>query len=133
MEDLLKNMQSIAVIGASPARTRASNSIVRYLIQNGFKVIPVNPNYDSVEGIRCYAAIGEIPLDTRVDVFTIFRNARYSADTVRDIVEWAEESGQSPAVWTQLGVSTPEAEKVARDARLKYVRNRCIMVEHSVL
>ena len=133
MEDLLKNMGCVAVVGASPSRRRASNRILRYLLQNDIKVIPVNPNYAEVEGLPCYSSIGSIPLETQIDIFDIFRNARYTTATVDEIVQWSQESGQTPAIWTQLGVSTTGAQTAAHDAGMEYISNRCLMVEHSIL
>ncbi|NND73268.1 MAG: CoA-binding protein [Rhodothermales bacterium] len=126
-------MTSIAIVGASPSRMRPSNRMVRYLTQNGFTVIPINPNYDEVEGIPCHSSIESVPADVMVDVFDVFRNPRYTADTVREIVLWAEKTGQRPAIWTQLGVSTQEAQSIAGNADLEYISNRCLMVEHSTM
>ena len=133
MEDILKNAKTIAVIGASTKRSRASNRIVRYLIQEGFQVIPVNPHYEIVEGMTSHRSIEDIPVDEEIDIFTIFRNPRFTLDTVDSIIKWAKRAGTKPVIWTQLGVSNFEAQKLATDADFQYVANRCIMVEHSTL
>ena len=63
-------------------------------------------------------------------IVNIFRQPRYTADMVRSAIEYAGREGVQPLIWTQIGVSSDEAEQLARNAGLPYVRNRCIMVEH---
>ena len=67
------------------------------------------------------------------NIVNIFRNPAYTAEMVRQVVTYAEATGTTPAVWTQLDVSTREAEQLAEAAGLPYVKNRCIMVEHARL
>ena len=133
MEDILKNAKTIAVVGASTTRTRASNRIVRYLVEAGFDVIPINPHYDLVEGLQSYRSITDIPAGVKVDIFNIFRNARFTLGVVQEVIDWAKATNSSPAIWTQLGVSTFDAQQLAEEANLEYVANRCIMVVHSTM
>lgn len=93
-------------------------------------MIPINPNETDVLGETCYNSIFNVPDDIKIDIIDIFRNKKYSAEMVKEIVEWSEESGQKPVIWTQLNVSTPEAKKLAEDAGIEYIENRCLMVEH---
>ncbi len=93
-------------------------------------MIPINPNETEVLGEACYDTIFDVPDDITIDMVDIFRNKKYTAEMVKQIVEWSKESGQKPVIWTQLNVSTPEAKQLADDAGLEYVENRCLMVEH---
>lgn len=131
IHQVLREARTIAVVGASARRERTSHSITRYLISEGYVIIPINPNYDEVLGLPCYPDLLSMPADASVDIVNVFRNPRYAADVVRDVVRWANERGERPVVWTQLGVSTPEASAVAREAGLPYVANRCILAEHN--
>lgn len=128
---LFESMDTIAVVGCSTRSHRASHRIAQYLQEEGFTILPVNPNYSSVLGETCYPTLNDIPSSYTIDVVDIFRNPLYTADMVQDAVAWSEETGQSPVVWTQIGVSSQEAEKLASEAGLTYVKNRCLMVEHN--
>lgn len=127
----LQQAKTVAIIGCSANKYRTSYHIASYLKENGYRIIPVNPNYDVVLGQQCYSSMEDIPEDQKIDIVDIFRDSQHTADMVRDIVKWAEKSGQKPLVWTQLAVSSPEAKSLAEDAGLEYVENKCIMVQHS--
>lgn len=135
VENLLKNAATVAVVGASPKRSRPSNRAVRYLVQAGYKVIPVNPNYDEVEGLKTYSDLLAIPSEETIDIVNVFRNPRYTLEVVQQVLEMkrSSESDDAPAIWTQHGVSTDEAKQQAIEAGLDYVTNQCIMVTHSML
>ena len=75
----------------------------------------------------------ELPDDLQIDIIDIFRNKKYTAEMVQDIVEWSNKTGQKPVIWTQLDVSSIEAKNLAEENGFEYVENRCLMVEHSKL
>lgn len=131
IDQLLKQAKNIAVVGCSANKYRTSYNIASYLKENGYRVIPVNPQYDEVLGQECYDNIKDIPEEVSVDIVNIFRNSKYTAGIVQDVVEWARKEDRNPLVWTQLDVSSPEAKTLAEDAGLQYVENECIMVRHS--
>jgi len=128
---VLRDADTIAVVGCSGRRTRTSHQIAAYLQRHGYRIVPVNPNCEEILGEPCVPSLQDVPDDVTVDLVNIFRRPEHTADMVRDAVRYAEERGTAPVVWTQLGVSSPEAERVAADAHLPYVRNRCIKVEHA--
>lgn len=130
LSEILKEAKTIVIVGCSGRRARPSYSVSRYLIQNGFRVIPVNPNYDVIHDQPCYSDLASVPSDVGADIVNIFRNPRHSADVVRAVIEWSADAPQKPLIWTQLGVSTAAAEQLALDAGFYYVTNRCIMMEH---
>lgn len=130
MEELLKNLKTMAIIGCSANKYRTSYHIANYLKENGVRIFPINPNYDEVLGIKCLASLDKIPEGIRIDVVDIFRNSKYTADMVREIIDWSEKTGQKPAIWTQLNVSSNEAKELAEEAGFTYIENECIMVEH---
>lgn len=121
----------MAVVGASSHPYTTSYGIMRYLIGAGFEVVPVNPNHDEVHGGVCYPSVEAVPYATALDVVCIFRQPRYTADMVRSVLRRIADTDERPAVWTQIGVHSAEAERLATEAGLVYVRNRCIMVEHA--
>ena len=126
----LEHARTIAVVGCSDHPYRTSHGIARYLMGAGYEIIPVNPNYEHVLGQVCYPDLQHLPDDVHLDIVNIFRASPYTAAMVRDVVAWAEAHGARPLIWTQLGVSSRQAEALAQEAGLPYVAERCIMVEH---
>ncbi|MFQ5569326.1 MAG: CoA-binding protein [Rhodothermales bacterium] len=129
----LREARVIAVVGCSATPSRTSYAISRYLKEVGYRMIPVNPHYIEIHGEPCYPDLDHLPDDARIDMVNIFRRPAHTAEMVRMVIAYAEATGTRPMIWTQLGVSTREAEILAEAAGLPYVKNRCIMVEHARL
>ena len=131
LQSVLETAETIAVVGCSATSTRTSHKIARYLQERGYRIVPVNPNYDAVLDETCYPDLPSVPAD--IEIVNIFRAPKHTADMVRSAIERVEQTGQRPVIWTQLGVSTPEAKELTEDARLPYVRNRCVKIEYDRL
>jgi len=130
LRTVLEDAETIAVVGCSGQTTRTSHKIARYMQNRGYRIVPVNPNYDEVLGETCYPDLTSIPADVEIDIVNIFRRPEHTADMVRTAIERVQQTGQQPVLWTQLGVSSTEAEEMAAEADLPYVRNRCIKVAY---
>jgi predicted CoA-binding protein len=126
MRQLLEDTRTIAVVGLSDKPQRPSHGVARYLIAQGYKVIPVNPTVDEVLGLQSYPDLQSIAKP--VDVVDIFRRSEH----VPPIVAQAIEIG-AKAVWMQLGVMHAEAAAQAETAGLAVVMNRCMAIEHQRL
>ena len=113
----------IAVVGMSDSPARASYGVAAYLKEQGYEIIPVNPNHDSGMGMKCYASLKEVP--GVIDVVDVFRRAEYCAQVVREAIEVG-----AKGVWLQSGIYSEEAKKLAREAGIRFVQGRCIMVDH---
>ncbi|MDZ7714986.1 MAG: CoA-binding protein [Balneolaceae bacterium] len=133
MKKLLESAKTIAVVGCSNNKMRTSYHIAKYIQEQGYRVIPVHPEYDEVLGEKVYPTVYDIPDDINIDIVDIFRNPEFTANMVDDIIKRVEQTGRKPVVWTQLGVSSEEAKKKAENAGLKYVEEKCLMVEHQRL
>ena len=133
LHTVLESAQVIAVVGCSGTTSRTSHKIARYMKNRGYRIVPVNPNYDEILGETCYPDLPSIPEDLTIDVVDIFRRPQHTADMVRTAIERTKQTGQRPVIWTQLGVSSSEAEELAAEANLPYVRNRCIKVAYDRL
>jgi len=131
LTSVLSEARTIAVVGCSDDPTRTSYRIAQYMQEHGYRIIPVNPNLDTVLGETAYPDLPRVPGDVQVDIVNIFRAPKHTADMVRSAIERVEATGETPVIWTQLGVSSPEARSLAAEAGLPYVRNRCIKVEHA--
>ncbi|MEX0929833.1 MAG: CoA-binding protein [Balneolales bacterium] len=128
---LLTAARNIVIIGCSAEPNRTSYGIAAKLKSSGYAIMPVNPNYEEILGEKCYDDMRSVPGDIKVDIVVIFRNKAYTGQMVRSIADWSEKSGQKPVIWTQLDVSSPEAEDLALEHDLPYVRNHCIAVEYA--
>ena len=133
IKSLLKKARTIAVVGCSPRSTRASHEIARYLQEQGYRVVPVNPYHDELLGEPCYLDLQSIPEDVEIDIVDIFRRPEFTHGVVLDAIERATQTGRKPVIWTQLGVHSREAQQAAEEAGLGYVANRCLLVEHGRL
>jgi predicted CoA-binding protein len=126
IERILKTCRTIAMVGASPNPDRTSNNVFNYLIQHGYRVIPVNPAVKEISGEKCYGSLSVIP--EKIDVVDVFRRS----EDCLSIVEEAIKIG-AKTVWMQEGVINGEAEARALAAGLEVVMDRCIMKEHKRL
>ncbi len=133
LNNWLENSGTIAVIGCSDKKYRTSNQIASYLKNAGYRIVPVNPYIVEALGESAWPDMQSLPDDVDVDIIDIFRNRRYTAEMVQQVVEWADSRNKKPLVWTQLDVSSPEAKSIAEEAGLPYIENRCLMVEHKRL
>ena len=126
IEEILRKAKTIAVIGASPKPWRDSGSIAQFLVGKGYKVIPVNPKYHEVIGLKCYPDLKSI--GSAVDIVDIFRKP----EEVLPVVDEAIAIGAN-TVWMQLGVVNVEAAERAEKAGLHVIMDRCIAVDHRAL
>lgn len=123
---ILETLNTIAVVGCSPKEWRDSHKVARYLLENGYDMIPVNPGQREILGKTCYRSLRDIPVP--VDVVDIFLNPK----RVPLVVDQAIEIGAG-AVWMQLGVVDNASAGKAREHGLRVVMNLCIMQEHRKL
>ncbi|MGI8742889.1 MAG: CoA-binding protein [Bryobacteraceae bacterium] len=121
--ELLKNSRTIAVVGLSNKRMRASYGVSEYMQHAGYKIIPVNPRETEILGEKSYASLEHVP--EPIDIVDVFRRSEF----VPDIVESAIRVG-AKAVWMQEGVVHQAAAEKARHAGLAVVMDRCILKEH---
>ena len=129
-ERILREFRVWAVVGCSSDPKRASHGVARYLIRQGYEVIPVNPNEASVHGITAYPDLRAIPdeVRSRIEVVDLFRRA----DLVMPHVEEAIDIG-AKAIWMQLNVWNQEAAELATHAGLLVVMNRCPAIDHPAM
>jgi predicted CoA-binding protein len=123
IDDLLAGARTIAVVGLSNKRYRASYGVSEYLKSAGYKIIPINPQEDQVLGERAYPDLDSVP--EPVDIVDIFRRSEF----VPEIVDAAIRIG-AKAVWMQETVRHEEAAAKARAAGLAVVMDRCILKDH---
>jgi len=128
-DDEIKNflsLKKVAVIGMSRNKSKAAHFVPKYLLENGFDIIPINPNSDEILTKKCYKEITEIEGD--IDIVDVFRPSEDVLPFVRDAVK------KNPKViWLQEGIHNEEAENLAREHGINVVFNRCMLAEHQRL
>ncbi len=124
IRQILEHCRTIAVVGASSNPARASNHVAAYMKAQGYRVIPVNPNEQTVVGEQAYPSLTAVP--GPIDLVDIFRKS----EDVLPIVEEAITVG-AQAVWMQEGVINEVAAQLAREAGLAVVMDRCWLKAHA--
>ncbi len=124
IDRILSESKTVAVVGMSPRPDRPSHYVAKYLLENGYDIVPVNPQVDEVSGLKSYPDLKSIP--RHIDLVDIFRRS----SEVAPIVDEAIEIG-SQFVWMQDGVVDEEAAAKARAAGLTVVMDNCTLREHS--
>lgn len=120
---ILREFRNIAVVGLSASSERSSYRVASYLAEQGYNIIPVNPNTQEVLDKTSYPDLGSIP--EKVDVVEVFRRP----EDVMPVVEEAIKIG-AKAVWMQEGIVNEEAAARARGAGLLVVMDKCMLKEH---
>jgi uncharacterized protein len=124
IDDLLKSAHTIAVVGLSSNAMRPSYGVAQYMQRAGYRIIPVNPNEESVLGEPAVASLDDIR--EKVDIVDVFRRSEF----VPEIAESAIAIG-ARALWLQEGVINEQAAKRARDAGLFVAMDLCVLKEHA--
>lgn len=124
LQDILNSVHTIAMVGASPDKTKFSYGVLRVLSETGYDMIPVNPRPDITEirGLKVYPSLQSI--DRPVDMVEVFR----APDELPAIAREAVEIG-AKVLWGQIGVRNDEAARIAEDGGLKVVMDRCPKIE----
>ncbi|MEX2116081.1 MAG: CoA-binding protein [Bacteroidota bacterium] len=123
IQTILKVSKTIALVGASENPNRDSNRIMRFLMDRGYVVHPVNPQYASVLGRKCFPDLSSVPVP--IDIVDVFRNP----DAVPAIVEEAIVV-KAKVLWLQFGVVHEEAARNAEKHGVSVIMDHCIAVDH---
>ena len=123
-KDILKTINSIAVVGVSPKEERDSYKVMKFLIERGYTVFPVNPNEEGeyILGRKCFKSLSDINDD--VDMVDVFRKKEFVYDITNEAIKI-----NAKVLWTQLDIFCEDSFNLAKDAGLKVVMNRCPKIE----
>jgi predicted CoA-binding protein len=124
-QQILADSAVIAVVGASRDPDKPAHTVPLQMQRHGWRIIPVNPHADELFGEKVYRSLADIP--EPVDLVNVFRPAEDAVDVVREAVAIG-----APAVWLQLDIVSAEARRIATEAGLEYVEERCLAVERAV-
>jgi hypothetical protein len=123
IRDMLKKAKTIAIVGASNKPDRASNGIMKFLMKNGYNCIPVNPKENEVLGQKAYKSILELTVFP--DIVNIFRRSEDTPPIVKEAI-----SKGTKLIWLQEGIYSLDAKKLADDANIPIIMDKCIFKEY---
>ncbi|HEX7218714.1 MAG TPA: CoA-binding protein [Burkholderiales bacterium] len=123
---ILRENKVIAVVGLSADWFRPSYFAAKYMQEHGYRVIPVNPKYESILGEKCYRSLRDIP--EKVDIVDVFRKTQDVPPIADDAI-----AIRARVLWQQLGVRNESAAAKARAAGMDAVMDRCVKIEHGRL
>ncbi|MBB3114417.1 putative CoA-binding protein [Paenibacillus phyllosphaerae] len=126
IKQILTDAQVIAVVGLSDNPDRTSYMVSAAMKAKGYRIIPVNPNAESILGETCYKSLKDIP--EKVDIVNVFRRSEHTPPVAEEAVAIG-----AKVLWLQLGIHHDEAVHIAQNGGLKVITDRCIKVEDSIL
>ena len=124
LADVLKSVKTIAMVGASSDKTKFSYGVLRVLHETGYEMLPVNPDrkLTEIRGLKVYHSLKEI--DISVDMVQVFRRREELFNVAKEAIEIG-----AKVLWGQIGVYDDEAARIAENAGLKVIMNRCPKIE----
>ena len=133
--EVMRKHKVVAVVGASKNPEKDAYTVPEYLQQHGYMLIPVNPTTDSINGVKTYPSLSEIPdeLAKKIEVVDVFRPSEELPEVARQVVELKKRTGMPLIFWGQEGLENEEAKKILSEANIDYVMDRCMRVEHRLL
>ena len=120
------SLKNIAVVGMSKNPDKAAHYVPKYLHQNGYNVIPVNPSATEILGKTCYSSLLDIP--STIDIVDVFRPSDQVMSIVADSIKI-----KPKVIWLQEGIHNQEAEEIAKKSGIDVIFNRCMLAEHQRL
>ena len=133
--EVMRRYNVIAVVGASKSPEKEAFTVPAYLQQQGYTIIPVNPTTDMVNGLKSYPSLAEIPaeLARKVEVVEVFRPSEELPEVARQVARMKEKTGRPFVFWGQLGLENEDAKRILSEAKVDYVMDRCMRVEHQMM
>jgi predicted CoA-binding protein len=122
VEQILRSYDTITVVGASANTEKAAHYVPQHMQEHGWRIIPINPMADTILGEPVYRTLAGVP--EQVGLVDVFRPSEQTPDIARQAV-----AAGATALWLQLHITSDEARRIAEDAGLLYVENRCLIVE----
>lgn len=126
LRHVLANAHTLAVVGLSADWYRPSHFVAKYMQEHGYRVIPVNPRYPEILGERCYPDLRSVP--EPIDLVDVFRKPSDCAPIAQEAVDVG-----AKVLWMQIGVINEDAKRIAEEAGLTVIMNRCVKIEYARL
>ena len=124
VKEIFERYKTIAVVGMSKNPAKASYSVPKFFIDNGYKVIPVNPTADEIDGIKVYKTLSDIP--DIIEILNVFRPSDIALEVVQEAIERRKTKGDIKLIWLQEGIINDEAKKLAEDNGIEFIQDKCM-------
>ena len=133
--EVIRTRKVVAVVGASKNPEKDAYTVPEYLQKHGYTVIPVNPTTDRINGVKTYPSLSAIPdeLAKKIEVVDVFRPPEELPEVAMQVVELKKRTGMPLVFWGQEGLENEEAKKILSEAKIDYVMDRCMRVEHELM
>jgi predicted CoA-binding protein len=128
IRSVLESYRTVAVVGLSRNPAKNSYRVAWYLQSVGYRIIPVNPFADEILGEKSYTSLLDVP--ETIEIVDIFRPSEDVPSIVEEAIKIKNKLGTPKVIWMQLGIINEEAARLAKEAGLTVVMDRCMMVEH---
>lgn len=122
-QDLLRQYHTLVVVGLTSDPEKPAHWVSEYMIEQGYRIIPVNPTEENVLGLTTYPDLASIP--EPVEFVDVFRRSEFCADIARQAAAVG-----AKVLWLQQGIVSAEARRIAEAAGITYVEDRCVLAEH---
>jgi len=119
-------LKNVAVVGMSKHPEKAAHFVPKYLLEQGFNILPINPTSSEILNKKCYSSVTEV--DEPIDIVDVFRPSDQVLPFVKEAITM-----KPKVIWLQQGIHNQEAEELARKEGIKVVFNRCMLAEHKRL
>jgi hypothetical protein len=131
-EEILKKYKTVAVVGASRDPEKAAHEVPAYLQEQGYKIVPINPNANEILGEKSYPSLLDLPesVAKQIEVVDIFRPPKEVPAIVQQAIELKKKYRRPFVIWMQILIINDEAAEMARKAGFEVVMNKCMMSEH---
>ena len=132
LKAVLIDNKNIAIVGVSKSSERDSNIVAKYMIQNGYKIIPINPTANKILGLGSYKNLLEIPehIHRKLDMVNIFRPSQDVPSIVDQAIDLKRMYGKPHVIWMQLNISHSEAAEKGRREGFTVIMDKCLKIEH---
>jgi predicted CoA-binding protein len=123
---VLETYRVIGVVGLSPNPDRPSHGVAGYLQREGYTIVPIHPTATEILGQTAYPDLRSVPPETGIEVVQVFRKPEFALEHAQEAIDIG-----AKVLWMQEGVVNPEAAKLASDAGLTVIMDRCMAQDHS--
>jgi len=131
IQDILWKPKTIAVYGMSTNPDKPSHYVPLFLQSHGFQIIPVNPGAETIAGCTCHAHLDDI--EQRIDILQVFRSSEQVPQVMEEALRRREKRGDIDVIWLQLGIRNEEARRMAEQAGIVFVQDKCMKMEYQRL
>ncbi len=127
-KQILEDFMSVAVVGMSKNPSKPANEVPMLLSRHGYRIIPINPSADEIEGMKAYKTIADVP--NEIEILNVFRPSKEALEITKQAAARKKEKGDIQVIWLQLGIVNDEAKKLAEENGIEFIQDKCMKIEY---